>query len=416
MNEEEYNLSLRNFFSVVGLPGFILLMRSLIMALISRQRSFSEATAVDASASIQILLAVLAFGAGVYYVFRNPRLRVLLFDSPLKWFIVYTLWCAATALWSVNGTLSLYRAFEVLAWTLLLSALLTHLIERLSVYQVITWILYYAVFDILTNIFISSLRYGIPLFSIATLVNEQFRSTTYFFLALLIPVGWLIKIIILPISIFSLSNTAYAGIAGGLVPLVFEKGRWRRIFIMTGIIVLIAISAVGVEKVLLQTIFYGHTGIGAEYTTGRDKIFDAAMQNAIENPWLGKGFVAGEMGVIKLRSTLMSVHNGFLSALVGTGLIGLFFLIFFFVRLFFSARSKYLPPELKVTFFSSVILITVHTLGNPGIGARVYGTWLPAMLVATLICVVQQYYKQEAYNTQTFQEDMGKLRSTLDLQ
>ncbi len=393
MSNLDYKLSLRDFISSPGIAGFVLLIRPIIMALISRQRDFKDVSVVDSSAFIQIFVAILAFIVAIIYIAKDHVLKRLFRESPLKWFILYTFWCALTSLWSPNGILSTYRAFEALAWSLLIWALLSKLLETLDTYQVITWVLYYAVFDIFVNVIINSIRFGYPITSLNTLLNEQFRSTPYFFLALLLPVGWLFKITILPISIFSLSNTAYAGMGGGLLPLISAKGKWRRIFILFIIIILITISLVGTETVLKSTVFYGQAGIGTEFTTGRDKITEGTIQKAMEKPIAGHGFVAGEIEAYKTRNGLISVHNGFLSALVGTGFIGFTLFLIFVLKVMLTAKSKYLPPELRTAFMASAILITIHTMGNPGLGSRVYGTWFPAMLVFTLICVIQGHYK-----------------------
>lgn len=395
MSNLDYKLSLREFIFTPGIAGFVLLIRPVIMALISRQRDFKDVSAVDSSAFIQIFLAVLAFIVAIIYIAKDPVLKRLFLKSPLKWFILYAFWCAITSLWSPNGILSTYRAFETLAWSLLISALLSRLLEILDTYQVISWILYYAVFDIFVNVIINSFRFGYPVLSWNTLLNEQFRSTPYFFLALLLPVGWLFKVTILSISIFSLSNTAYAGMGGGLLPLISAKGKWRRIFILFIIIILITISMVGTETVLKNTVFYGQAGIGPEYTTGRYKIAEMTIQKALEKPLAGHGFVAGEIRPLKASKGLISVHNGFLSAWVGTGLIGLTIFSFFFIKIFITAGSRYLPSELRIAFLSSSILITIHTIGNPGLGSRVYGTWFPAMLILTMICVIQDHYKYQ---------------------
>jgi O-antigen ligase len=395
VNNVSYRLSFSAFLSRAGIPGFILLIRPVIMALISRKRSVLEVSSVDASASVQMLLAFVAFGVALFYFQKVKTFRKLILHTPLIWFYLFTLWAAITSLWSVNSLLSAYRAFETLSWAMLIGALLSRLSERMTIIEIITWVLYYAVFDIVVNVLINSLRFNYPIFSFETLLIEQLRSTPYFFLALLLPIGWLVKLIILPISIFSLSNTAYVGMAGGLIPMMTNKGKWRRIFLLITLITLIAFVLFGTQRVLQSTIFYGQKGIGLEYTTGRDKITEVVLQKSMEKPLLGHGFVASEIQLMKTRNGLISVHNGFLSALYGTGFIGLLLFSVFFVKTTFAAGSKYLPPELRNAFLSSVILITIHTLGNPGLGTRVYGTWIPSVLIFTMICLVQQHYKQQ---------------------
>jgi len=387
-------LSLRQFFTIAGLPGFVLLLRTIVMALISRQRSFEDVATVDTSATIQIALTVIAFMVAFYSFQKDPGIRKLIFHTPLLWFLLYTLWAAVTSLWSVNALMSSYRAFETLAWFMLIGAVITRLYERLEIFEIIRWILYFALFTILFNTLNRARQFGFSLFSFDTLRMEQMWSTPFFFLALLLPVGILAKTILLPISIFSLSNTAYAGMAGGLFTLFTGKGLTRKIFILGIIILLAAISLVGTEKILKDTIFYGKKGVGIEYTSGRDKITLQVLKEAREQPIIGFGFVAGETYIItKSKRATIGAHNGFLSAQLGTGLIGTVLFTIFMISMIFKAGSKYLPQEYRTAFLASAILITIHTVGNPGLGSRVYGTWIPAMIVFTLICMVQQHYR-----------------------
>ena len=387
-------LSLRQFFTIAGLPGFVLLLRTIVMALISRQRSFEDVATVDTSATIQIALTVIAFMVAFYSFQKDPGIRKLIFHTPLLWFLLYTLWAAVTSLWSINAAMSAYRAFETLAWFMLICAVITRLYDRLDIFEIIRWTLYFALFTILFNTLNRARQFGFSLFSFDTLRMEQMWSTPFFFLALLLPVGLFPKAVLLPVSIFSLSNTAYAGMAGGLFALFTGKGATRKIFILAMIILLAAISLVGTEEILKNTIFYGKKGVGIEYTSGRDKITFQIITAAREKPLTGYGFVAGETFIVtKVRHGAIGAHNGFLSAQLGTGIVGTVLFAIFMISMVFKAGSKYLPQEYRTAFLASAILITIHTVGNPGLGSRVYGTWIPAMTLFTLICMVQQHYR-----------------------
>ncbi len=393
MSTASSKISFIKFLTTAGLPGYVLFARQIVMSLISRQRSFNDVAAIDTSATIQIAMAVVAFGVAVYYFKKDLVFRNLIFRTPLIWFLFYTLWAAVTSIWSIQGLMSAYRAFEALAWFLLISAVITRLYESLEIFEIIRWVLYFALFAIFFNTLNRARQFGLSVFSFDTIRLEQMGSTPYFFLALLLPVGWLVKIFILPISIFSLSNTAYTGMAVGLLALVTGKRRWRRLFIIILIGILIGIATVGTDVILQNTIFYEKRGIGIEYTSGRDKIALQALEKAREKPLIGFGFVAGETYVItKIRHGAIGAHNGLLSAQLGTGLIGTVLFSIFFWKMLFVSASRYLPPEFRTAFLASVMLITVHTLGNPGLGSRVYGTWIPAMIVFTVICMVQQHY------------------------
>lgn len=399
MNNALGKISTKDFFIAGGFPAMVLFLRTIIMSFISRQRAFEYVNTVDTSAAIQIALSLIAFLVSIIYVRRDSVIRNLILHTPLKWFLIYTIWAGVTALWSVNGLMSAYRAFECLAWFLLITALIARLYENLEPGQLIRWILYFAVFTIVFNTLNRSRQFGVSIFSFDTLRLEQMSSTTYFFLALLLPVGWVVKAIIIPISVFSLSNTAYAGMAGGLLTMITGKGRLKKAFILISIIILTVISIIGTEELLQNTIFYGKGGVGIEYTSGRDKIFDSAVRKALERPVFGFGFVSGETEVVtKLRRGAIGSHNGLLSAQLGTGLIGAAFFTIFLISMIITSGSKYYPESFKSAFLATAILISVHTLGNPGLGSRVYGTWIPAMLVFTMICMLYLHYNYYSTN------------------
>ena len=99
---------------------------------------------------------------------------------------------------------------------------------------------------------------------------EQMNSAPFFFLVLLLPVGLFIRTVIIIVSIFSLSNTAYIGMLFGVAG--FGKGR-KRIKIIVLVIILLLFFIIlhfGVEAFLQNTIFYGKSGIGMEHTTGKE--------------------------------------------------------------------------------------------------------------------------------------------------
>jgi O-antigen ligase len=270
---------------------------------------------------------------------------------------------------------------------------MSRLYRKIGIKGMIDWVMKYAVFTIIVNIFRRIIQFDMSLFSLGTLIAEQMNSTPYFFLALLLPVGWLIKAVILPISIFSTSNTAYAGMASGL--LAFGKGNvWlRSFFVVIVTTTAVLIYTIGPESILQQTIFYGKEGVGLEYTTGRVNMFERTYEEAMKKPFFGYGFVAGDTFVInKAFNAAIGVHNGVLSAFLGTGLIGTLLFVIFLFRIFWISKSNVFPDTLRGAFFSTTILIIVHTMGNPGLGTRVYGTWIPAVLIFSMISLFYLHY------------------------
>ncbi len=391
-------ISFKTFFTIGGFPGFVLLMYSVVMALISRRRSVEDTAAVDDSALVQIAMAGLAFAVGFHILHRNYYSRYLVFQSPLKWLLIFSLWAGLSALWSVDSVLTIYRAFEHLSYLLLFTAVIGTLYTKLSVEGMIQWVLYYAVFSIIVSNIRRAQLMGVSAFSLDSLLLEQMASTPYFFLALLLPVGWLVKIIVLLISFLSFSNTAYVGMMAGSLALR-QGSKWLgRIFAILLIGTAITWFLVGTETLLQNTVFYGKEGVGMEYTSGRDKIFELSLISGLKRPFTGYGFVAGEVAIIsQVKEGVIGAHNGFLSALLGTGFPGVIILMVLLFHIYRTANSKCLPQIYRSAFLASVILIFVHTMGNPGLGSRVYGAWIPAVMIFTLISMVEYHYKKKFF-------------------
>ena len=132
-------------------------------------------------------------------------------------------------------------------------------------------------------------------------------------------------------------------------------------------------------------------------TSGRDKLWNIVIEQIEDDGCLmtAYGFVVGEMifarGLIGLQ--VIGLHNGFLSALVGTGLIGFVFFVIFIVSYVFLAFKKCVPKEYKSVLIASMCVVCMHTTGNPGLGFRVYGTWMPAMFIVMLNCGMYIRYR-----------------------
>ncbi len=391
-----YKLSWKKFFKAAGAPGYMLLGYHIVMVFLTRQRSFNDVAAVDGSALIQIIMAVAAFIISASEISRNKVTKQLLTKTPLKWLMLYGLWSLLSMLWSVSPSMTGYRAFETIAYLMLFGAVISRLYKKIPIDGIVQWVINYAVFVIVLSLFKRWYAYGMDL-SFETLLMEQMGTTPYFFLVLLLPVGLLAKFLILPISILSVSNTAYAGILLGFTTL-YKGKKWVRTLFAAGILAaVIFIFSFGFEKFLLNTVFYDKEGVGMEYTTGRDQIFTYSFNAAMQKPFTGYGFMAGETYIVnKEYQATIGAHNGLISALLGGGFPAAILFVILFGDMLRTANSRYLPPNYKAAFLATVILITIHTLGNPGIGSRMYGTWMPAVMIFTLISMVQLHYKKTA--------------------
>ena len=182
----EHKLSIKDFFLSAGLPGYLLLFYPTLIALVSRQRDLSEVSSIDSSATIQVIFTCAAFLVSINELIENKTLRILITKSPLKWLFSFILLGFVSTLWSVNVSLTFYRSFENLSFLLLICASLSVVYNKYKSPEIlIYWVLYYAVLLIITGTLKRSLLWGLPFFSIDTLLLEQMNSSPFFFLVLL---------------------------------------------------------------------------------------------------------------------------------------------------------------------------------------------------------------------------------------
>lgn len=372
----------------------------IVLALVSRRRTFGEVTTLDSSAYVQIAFTTAVFAICLHLFLQSKNLRILLFKSPLRWFILYISIAIISSLWSLDVKLTLYRGFENLSYLLLISTALFTVYKRcLSIGTLLKWILYYALFQIVVGLIKRSVYNDVALLSFQNLFLEQMGSTPFFFLSLLLPVGYLVKIIILPTSIFSLSNTAYLGMLLGSFGLVKGSKKLRNAYLIIGIVLLFIIYVIGFNVFLENTVFYGKEGIGLEYTTGRDHIALLALEEGMRKPFSGYGFVAGEVYFItQTNDVIIGAHNFLLSAFLGMGLPGVLFIALFFYRMFKISLSKNIPKKYRTAFLTSLIFICVFALGNPSIGTRVVGGWFPSTMICVLIAISSLHYNKRSYS------------------
>ena len=165
----------------------------------------------------------------------------------------------------------------------------------------------------------------------------------------------------------------------------FFLGNRIQIFLASFFVIIttICIFTYGGERFLMNTVFIERAEVSLSQTSGRDYINEMAMDKIKESPILGYGFVAGEVNALKdaTGTYYNSAHNGFVSAMLGTGIFGFILLIIFFAAQLLDILKINYDLKLRAYLLSSFCVILIHTLGNPGLGAKVYGTWIPSMIV-----------------------------------
>lgn len=384
---------IKKIYDVAGIPGKLLIGYNIVLTVFARTKA--DAGAIDFAA---VIFAGYALGAGLYcyrLLGKNSEssafCKFLVYKSPILFFVLYTSWCFISAIWSPNMALTAYRSVECMGLLMVIMATIDQLIRKTDVHGLITWSVIYAfltvMFDFISGLIKMNLDYG--------LYHAQFTATIFFFLAFYYsPKKW-IKYPMILIALLCKSATGYCGMAAGMIASLLAGNKKQRkwgLVLATGIVV--ATMLVGYDTLLNNTVFISKNEVmkdgqfDMEKTSGRDKIWETAI-NRVESDgkrWTGYGFVAGEtyFTYSYIGTNVIGLHNGFLSAYVGTGVIGFVLFALFMLGYVRNTFYKGFSGSLRALLIASMFLVLVHTLGNPGLGFRVYGTWMPAMYIVIM--------------------------------
>ncbi len=387
---------IKDFFTVAGVPGLLFLSEQIISFLTSRRRDLQDYSTIDLSASIQIAYITICFVISLYLLLFSKRNQTnLLFRSPQIYLLIFIFICFISMLWSPSIMITGYRAFEALTYLMLISLVVSRLIEHLSFQDIIEWAILWIIWDLSWSI-AGSIRWEGFSYLYWPFSSARLAIPIFFFLALLLTKRKILKYVIMTFSVLSLSNKIFFGIAFGLLGFYYGNIKNKGWLLTLGLITAISFFIWG-DVILENTLFYGREGIGMEYTSGRDKIWEVSWDAITKKPLFGYGFVAGETNIIYNSFTgAISTHNFILSGLIGTGIIGTIPLIFYFINAFRIATSKvFKRSKWKAAFASTIIMAVVVSLTAPGVGFRVYGSWIPVVLVITLISGIKFKAVQE---------------------
>ena len=392
---------LKRVLELAEMPGWLLLGYYLVQLLFARQKA--DSTSIDGSA---IIFAGYALGAGLLSLrdlkrdeFGQLYYKVLFHKTCILWFVLYTLLCAISSLWSPHFVLTAYRSVECIGLLLVNAATIKNLLKNCDSDGIMLWSFSYA-FTMLLMIFLDGiLKHTLG----TTLYVCQFPATIFFYLAFYYAPRLILKVPILLIALLCKSTTGYIGMAVGLVSLMFGKAKYRLLGIGVAVLIVAAVSSIGIEGVLNNTVFLTKKGVlnNGEFdvskSSGRTILWERAI-NAVarENrQWYGYGFVVGETSFAKrvIGNQVIGLHNGLLSAYVGTGYIGLFIFVLFLLGYMKIPFEKSIPKQYKMVLIATMCCVFFHTIANPGLGFRVYGTWMPAMYIIMLTIGFQIKYK-----------------------
>ena len=383
--------------NTAGICGWLLIARPIVYLIFSRRRDLNAYATVDASAFVFIIYAVMCFFFSLREL-NNKEAgfgRRLIYRSPLFWFVLYTTLGAVSMLWSVNLELTGFRAFECFSMLALIIAIIQKLFEQEDFDIIIRWTLLYVTVDIVFSL-IRALFYTTDVMML--LQTSQMMSTVFFFMALYDTHKRWYHYFIWAMAIFSMSTTAYIGMALGCISLFWGKEKYRIHVLIGSIILGCVITIIGPYKFVKETVFFEKETISLHETSGRDKIMNVAVDALLQKPE-GYGFFAGEPYLLYAkRLGAINGHNSLFSAAIGLGIPGIVLISIFFLGMFRIVLSRRIHAEYKPTLIGCFMVAFLHCMGNPGLGSRVFGSWLPVMFLCTLVCgfyVQGKYYSRD---------------------
>lgn len=306
-----------------------------------------------------------------------------------KWFLFYTIFCLLSIFWSITGTAGftsiIAKGVETLTSFLAISIVL-YKIRDLN--NCVIYILYITTIAALsggiaqgflhTNSYSVSGMIGfIIALGIKRIYNPQYIN--YFIIANLFCLimgtssGSYIATIC---ALFILLSTNKKGINLGLT-----------IFVMSISYLMYKFAA----DIIYSLVFYGHSKEAIEGGTGRYEVWGQFIEGWKSSPWLGYGYIVGERNLALMggMENIFSAHNGYISILINTGIIGsLIFSIFLLKTLFrgFSkAQTRNVAQPLATVFFAAFCGILVNNLSYPLLGSDWNHTFLPMMSVLIMM-------------------------------
>lgn len=405
---------LKKVFMLAGKPGLALLGYDLVQIIFARGKL--DPGAVDGTAVIFACYSIfcLLFAWGEYK--KNKILfEKMLYKSPLVFFILYTLWGGITCLWSPNLPLTAYRAIECFSIMFLMVAVTVKLTAYRNVDVLVKWSILYIFLTALAKILQGIGMIGFTgVFTPGSIFwyQAQFICPIFFYFGIMNAKNIIIKILLIAVSILAMSTVGYIAMGVGSIALFFGDKKSKKLGFAVLFIVVIYSALFGIKDLLSHTIFVEHDAFVEGDDSGRSVVWEFGWQAFHESPILGHGFFVAENYIARTdhMQSVVGMHNGFMSALVGEGIIGEVFFVLFFVCLFFVSISKKMPKKYRSALIASYIAVLIETYANPGLGFRIFNAWMPSMYASVLICTFGCFGEMLKYNAHpTIQKMLNKV-------
>ena len=342
----------------------------------------------DTSVSGSTFLLFACIGLNFWVVHNNKKILSRAIKEN-KWFLYYILFCGISFLWNVIDVAGFTTVFakdlEILSSFLVLSVVLYKIsdLNRCAIY-----VLYIMTLAALsgglaqgfnhTNSYSFSAMLG-TIMSYGLMRNYKMKNIHYFFIANLFAM------------VLGTSSGTYIAFICGVLVMFSTNKKGVKIIQAVTVAVIAYFVYESAYDFIAQYIYYGHDQNAIEGGTGRYEIWALFIDAWKESPWLGYGYIVGErnFGVIGDRDFIFSAHNGYISVLINTGLIGMSIFLYYTLQTIFRSlnKSQISNPAQSIASvcFAALIGLLVNNISYPAFGSDWNHTFPPMMCLLILI-------------------------------
>lgn len=346
-----------------------------------RKRDANDYSQVDPSNLIAVFLIALS----ILFIANKKGVFVIkkVWNSPFKFFILYCIYCAITAVWANGPVYTIYRSIEIVVVLFLIAYIIFSIIDELTlravstIYLLVTLLGGIGYYIKKGNFNFTAFHTNSYSFIAAFSIIFSYYNLKFFKLYKLKKLVRLSRILFLFAIICLIAGTSSASNVSFLVGVfilvfIINKNNSLKVVLILLSIVLITFWTYFGDSIM-EIIFPGKDTNDIVTARGRVGMWQHYIGGFIKNPVFGYGFPSGE----KLGSnfgwmTTSSTHNMFLSIAINTGSIGLFlFILFLFNYTFFLIKKMKTYWEAKY-LLSIWIIIILNSMSYPALGSHWY--------------------------------------------
>lgn len=350
----------------------------------------STAAVVDRGTS----LLVLGICASAFVLMRHTRDFKFVRRNTSS-FVNYYIFCVISILWAGNFISVFFKAAEVIM-SFLICAFVIHKIQNLKL------AVYYT---IIASTAITYCDFGNHLIQAGFTADHTNGYSVSAMIAILLALAsvkydvlnfkdvvFFIGLDVLAL-ILGTSSASYMATIVGLLCL-YGSGKKGKNVIGIGLLAILGyIVYTMFSDKIQELVFYGKSADAIKSGTGRREIWDAAFKSFSDHKLLGSGFFVGERNLYQYGSIMvLSAHNGFLSVLVNTGIVGIVLFGVFFMKWFRIIYKRLGKSKYAAILFPAFVSSTLNIMAFPGIGSD-WNYVSPVMFYMIAICFLKLPYE-----------------------